>query len=195
MAISYFQFFCFLASKFLNNIFFLNKFYKIYPFLNFQTTERYNMLTDLFYTQTKNEDDTLIFDNQMIQKKTTKIIRQHFKIYLLGVIKYLQTWKYHHSIQHENLHRIDTFKAPRNNLKFDLTWPHMTWHWPEISWKPCYWITRCSSLKYKSKMVHKRCVTRFLFLIFCIMPINDLTWPWPWHSYAYSGTPLCTSVI
>ena len=43
MAISDFQFFVFLASKILKNIFFEKNVYKIYPFSNFQKTGRYVM--------------------------------------------------------------------------------------------------------------------------------------------------------
>ena len=50
---------------------------------------------------------------------------QHFEMSFLAVINYLRPQKYHHSIQHEKLHRIDTFlsskKQTQNLTSLDLT--------------------------------------------------------------------------
>ena len=44
--------------------------------------------------------------------KKTKITGQKVEMRFLGVVKYLRTVKYHHSVQHEKLYRIDTlFKS------------------------------------------------------------------------------------
>ena len=62
-------------------------------------------------------------------KKNDENYRSKFWNAFFGVINYLRTWKYHHSIQHEKLHRIDTIlsskKQTQNLTSLDLTWPDL----------------------------------------------------------------------
>ena len=65
----------------------------------------------------------------MIQKNDEKNMGKNFEVSFLGDINYLRQWKYHHSIQHEKLHRIDTplscKKQTQNLTSLDLTWPDL----------------------------------------------------------------------
>ena len=139
--------------------------------------------------------DTLIFNTQMTQK-TTKIIGLNFEMYFLSVINYLRTLKYHHSIQHEKLHRIDTFlsskKQTQNLTSLDLTWPDLD---PKLAGSRASGLHDAHRWRISRKWFIKDASRASFSSFFCIMIINDLTWPWPWHSYAYSGTPLCTCSI
>ena len=125
MAISDFQFFVFLTSKILKNIFFEKNVYKIYLFSNFQKKPD-DMLCKLISTIHTPKMKTIhLFFIPKWSKKPTKIISQNIEMSFLGVINNLRTWKYHY----EKLHRIDTFlsskKQTQNLTSLDLTWPDL----------------------------------------------------------------------
>ena len=120
--------FWFFASNFLKNNVFEKNVYKIYPFRIFKKPD--GMLCNLISTiHIQNMKTIHLFLISKWSKKPTKIIGQNFEMSFLGVINYLRTWKYHHSIQHEKLHRIDTFwsskKQTQNLTSLDLTWPDL----------------------------------------------------------------------
>ena len=124
-----FSIFCFFSLKNFEKYFFLKKMsIKSTLFRIFKKPD--DMLCKLISTIHIPKMKTIhLFLIPKWSKKPTKIIGQNFEMSFLGVINYLRTWKYHHSIQHEKLHRIDTFlsskKQTQNLTSLDLTWPDL----------------------------------------------------------------------
>ena len=136
MVISDFQFFDFLTSKTLKYIF-LKKSIKSTLFRIFKKPDE--MLCKLISTIhiPKIRTTHLFFYTQMVPK-TDENYRSKFWNVFFGCYKLLtdikipsfdSAWK--------TASDRNPFKLQETNSKFDLSWPHMTWPWPEISWKSC----------------------------------------------------------